>query len=171
MSKLKILIDEKTLLEKIDKIANEINKDYQSDRDLVVICVLKGAVYFFTDLTKRIKKDTILEFMKISSYVGTESSGEISIKTDLSLDIENKDVLIVEDILDTGLTLVKLKEYLKTKNPNSIKIAVLLDKKARRTENIVPEYACFEIEDKFVVGYGLDYDEKYRNLPYVGYLE
>lgn len=171
MKELKKLIDEKTLLERIEIIANQINNDYKTDKELVVICVLKGAIYFFTELTKRIKKDTILEFMKVSSYIGTESTGQINIKTDLSLDIENKDVLIVEDILDTGLTLVKLKEYLETKKPNSIKVAVLLDKKSRRTENIVPEYYGFEIEDKFVVGYGLDFDEKYRNLPYIGYLE
>lgn len=171
MDKIKVLIDEEKLDEKIENIANTINRDYSSNRDLVLICVLKGAIYFFSDLTKKIKRDVILDFMKVSSYSGTESTGIINIKTDLSVDIQGKDVIIVEDIIDTGLTLVKLKEYLNSKNPNSIKVAVLLDKKERRTQNISPDYTCFTIEDKFVIGYGLDYDEKYRNLPYIGYFE
>lgn len=168
---LKVLIDEKKIEKRIDEIATIISNDYNTDRDLVTICVLNGAVYFYTELTKRIKRDITLDFMKVSSYSGMESTGVIDIKKDISFDIENKDVLIIEDIIDTGLTLVKLKEYLESKRPNSVKIAVLLDKKARRKANISSDYACFEIDDKFVVGYGLDYDEKYRNLPYVGYFE
>lgn len=171
MKELKVLINENEISVAIEKIANKINNDYNSDKELVTICILKGAIYFYSDLTKKLKKDVILDFMKVSSYFGTESTGLIDIKTDLSVDIKDKDVLIIEDIIDTGLTLVKLKKYLQSKNPNSVKIAVLLDKKERRTENISADYTCFEIEDKFVVGYGLDYDEKYRNLPYIGYFE
>ncbi len=170
MEKIKVYIEKEKIDEKISELAKKIDNDYKSSGDLVVICILKGAVYFYCDLTKKIKRNITEDFMKVSSYVGKESTGFININVDLGVDIENKDVLIVEDIIDTGLTLTRLKDYLNSKNPNSVKIAVLLDKKCKRTQNIDPDYCCFEIEDKFVVGYGLDYDEKYRNLPYIGYI-
>ena len=113
----------------------------------------------------------ILETMQISSYEGTESTGNIVVKKDLDYNIEGKDVLIIEDIVDSGRTLKYLKEYLITKNPNSIKIAVLMDKKERRVTNVDIDYICFEIPNKFVVGYGFDVDERGRNIPYVGYIE
>lgn len=170
MEKVKVYIDENNLDKEISKLAEKIDIDYNTDRELVLICILKGAVYFYCDLTKKIKRNITEDFMKVSSYVGKESTGFINIKIDLGIDIENKDVIIVEDIIDTGLTLTRLKDYLNEKKPHSVKVAVLLDKKCRRTQNIEPDYRCFEIEDKFVVGYGLDYDEKYRNLPFIGYI-
>ena len=112
-----------------------------------------------------------MDFVKVSSYSGTESSGKINFTLDVSTDITNKNVIILEDIIDTGRTLSFLKSYLLKKSPKSVKICTLLDKKERRVVDLSPDYTCFEIPDKFVIGYGLDYDEKYRNLPYIGYVE
>ena len=112
-----------------------------------------------------------LEFIRVSSYSGTESSGKIELKQDLDSDIKNKDVIIIEDIIDTGRTLFYLKEHLLKRNPNSLKICTLLDKKEKRVMDIEADYVAFDIPDKFVVGYGLDIDERYRNLPYIGYIE
>lgn len=168
--KIKILISEDKIQERINDLANIISNDYKND--IVMICVLKGASYFAIDLSKRIKNNVILDFMKVSSYGNSkESSGKIEFKLDISEDIKDKDVLIVEDIIDTGITLNYLYNYLQTKAPKSLKICSLLDKKERRKENIIVNYIGFEIEDKFVVGYGLDYAENYRNLPYIGYVE
>ena len=152
-------------------LGKKITKQYKG-KELVLICILKGSTYFTADLSRYIENDITLDFMKVSSYGNsTESSGNIELKMDLSTNIKDKDVIIIEDIIDTGYTLKYLKEYLYTKKPNSIKICTLLDKKPRRKIDIEADYVGFEIEDKFVVGYGLDYMEKYRNLPYVGYIE
>ena len=162
----KILIDEETLQERITELAEEISNDYQ-DKDLRLICILKGAVYFFADLSKKISINTKVSFMRISSYVGENSTGKIDIKLDLDEDIEGKDVLIVEDIVDSGRSLSYLKEHLQKKNPNSVKICVLLDKPDRREEenkDLVVDYVGFKIPDRFVIGYGMDLDENYRNL-------
>lgn len=169
---LKVLIDEKTLQKRIEQLGCKITKDYENE-ELIVICILKGSLYFTSDLTKNIKNNKmIIDFMRVSSY-GNEfvSSGNIKIVKDIEENITGKNILIVEDIVDSGNTLYNLKEYLKNKNPKSIKICTLLDKKARREKEIFPEYIGFEVEDKFIVGYGLDYKELYRNLPYIAYVE
>lgn len=170
MNSIKELISEKELNTRIKELALKIEEDYEN-KQIVVICVLKGSVYFTSDLTKYIKNEMELEFIRVSSYSGTESSGKIELKQDLDSDIKNKDVIIIEDIIDTGRTLFYLKEHLLKRNPNSLKICTLLDKKEKRVMNIEADYVAFDIPDKFVVGYGLDIDEKYRNLPYIGYIE
>lgn len=167
---IKVLITEEEITSRTRELAYQIQKDYNNE-EIVIVCILKGAAFFATELAKRIDSDTIIDFMKVSSYIGTESTGKIDFTLDISEDITGKNVLIVEDIVDTGRTLTYVKKYLETKNPKSVKICTLLNKKARRVVELNPEYVCFDIPDKFVIGYGLDYDEKYRNLPYIGYLE
>ena len=167
---IKVLITEEEITSRTKELAHQIQKDYNNE-EIVIVCILKGAAFFATELAKRIDSDTIIDFMKVSSYIGTESTGKIDFTLDISEDITGKNVLIVEDIVDTGRTLTYVKKYLETKNPKSVKICTLLNKKARRVVELNPEYVCFDIPDKFVIGYGLDYDEKYRNLPYIGYLE
>jgi len=174
MEKVKVLINEERISKRIEEIANEISESYNKDEEIVLVCILKGAIYFTIELSKKIKnKNVILEFMKVSSYGinARETTGKINFSLDISQNIEGKNVIIVEDIIDSGITLNYLYNYLKTKNPKTLKICVLLDKKERRIQKIDVDYIGFEIEDKFVVGYGLDYDEKLRNLPYVGYIE
>ena len=172
MEKINVLIDEEKLNKRIKEIAEQISNDYK-DEEIVLVCILKGAAYFTIDLSKNIDNTSvILDFMKVSSYGNeTETTGKVDLKIDLSTNIENKNVIIVEDILDTGYTLNYLYDYLKSKNPKTLKICVLLDKKERRKKSIDVDYTGFEIENKFVVGYGLDYEDKLRNLPYVGYIE
>lgn len=166
-----ILFDENQLAKKVEMIAEEINSDYKG-KQAVVVGILKGSVIFLSDLVRRLDIEGCqIDFMQVSSYGhGAVSSGNIEIKKDLSLDVTGKNVLIIEDILDTGNTLFYLKEYILKKNAESVKICTLFDKPCRRKKPIVPDYKGFEIEDLFIVGYGLDYDEKYRNLPYVGIL-
>lgn len=164
------LIDEKAIQKRIKELALKIEQDY-SNEEIVLIITLKGAVFFATELAKSLSLPTIIDFIKVSSYSGTQSTREISFNLDISENISGKNVLIIEDIVDTGRTLTYLKEYLQKKNPKSLKICTLLDKKERREFELLPEYVGFEIPDKFVVGYGLDYDEKYRNLPFIGYIE
>ena len=170
LENLPVLIGEEEIQKRIAEVAAEIDKDYKGE-DVVVISILKGAVFFTVDLVKKMKTPIQLEVMQVSSYSGTESTGELIVKKDLDSDINGKNVLVVEDIIDTGITLSYLKEHLKTKNPRSLKICTLLDKKERRVCDIEPEYVGFNIPDKFVLGYGLDVDESYRNLPYIGYIE
>lgn len=167
---IKTLISEEEIEKRIKALVQEIQKDYNNE-EIVIVCILKGAVFFATELAKRISSPVIIDFMKVSSYSGTESTGNIDFKLDISTDIQGKNVIIVEDIIDTGRTLDYLKKYLLTKAPKSLKICTLLDKKERRQINLTPDYVCFDIPDKFVIGYGLDFDEKYRNLPYIGYIE
>ncbi len=171
MSKIKTLINKRDLNKRITEIANQISKDFKGE-PILIVCVLKGATYFAVDLSKKIKDDKVeIDFMKISSYSGTTSTGKVNIKLDINENIEGRNVIIVEDIIDTGISLNYLYNHLKEKNPKSLKIAVLLDKKERRVKDIKVDYTGFVIEDKFVVGYGLDYDEQYRNLDYIGYIE
>lgn len=167
---IKVLITEEEITARTRELAEQIQQDYNGE-EIVIICILKGAAFFATELAKRINSDTIIDFMKVSSYEGTESTGKIDFTLDISEDITGKNVLIVEDIVDTGRTLAYVKKYLESKNPKSVKICTMLNKKERRVIELNPEYVCFDIPDKFVIGYGLDYDEKYRNLPYIGYLE
>ena len=169
-NKLKVMYTEETIQNRIKEVAEIIDNDYKGE-EIVIISVLKGAVFFTVDLVKKMKTQIELELMQVSSYKGTQSTGNIIVKKDLDGSMEGKNVLIVEDIIDTGYTLKYLQEYLQTLNPKSLKIAVLADKKARRKADIKIDYTCFEIEDKFIVGYGFDFDEKYRNLPYIGYVE
>ncbi len=168
--KLKVMYKEEELQEKIKEIAEKIDEDYKG-KEVVVVSILKGAIFFTVDLVKKMNTPIVLETMQVSSYSGTESTGNITVKKDLDSSIEGKDVLIVEDIVDSGYTLKYLKDYLLSKNPRSLKIAVLMDKKERRIVDVNIDYVCFEIPNKFVVGYGFDVDEKGRNIPYVGYIE
>ena len=171
MSKIKTLISKRDLNKRIGEIANEISKDFNKE-PILIVCVLKGTTYFAVDLSKKIKDNKVeIDFMKISSYSGTTSTGKVNIKLDVNENIEGRNVIIVEDIIDTGISLNYLYDHLIEKQPKSLKIAVLLDKKERRVKDINVDYTGFVIEDKFVVGYGLDYDEQYRNLDYIGYIE
>lgn len=167
---LKVMFTEEQIQERIRKIAKQIDEDYNG-KTIVIISVLKGAIFFTVDLVKKMKTPIQLEVIQVSSYQGTESTGNIIVKKGLDTNIEGKDVLIVEDIIDTGYTLKYLKEYLQSKNPNTLKIAVLADKKERRKAEVKIDYTCFEIENKYVVGYGFDVDEIGRNIPYIGYLD
>lgn len=167
----KKLYTEEQIHQKIKDLAKEIEKDTQGEK-IVMIGILKGAVVFVSDLMREIKKDVELDFMAVSSYGDkTESSGVVQLLKDIDVDIEGRDVVIVEDIVDTGLTLDYLKRYLLQRKPRSIRIATLLDKSCRREVEIDIDYVGFEIEDVFVVGYGIDYAQRYRNLPYVGRIE
>ena len=170
-NKINVLINEDTIQKRINELAFEISKDYKNE-ELVLICILKGATYFAIDLSKKIiNNNVILDFMKVSSYGNNiESTGKINLYLENSINIENRNVIIIEDIIDTGLTLNYLYDFLKNQNPKTLKICVMLDKKERRQKNIHIDYTGFQIENKFVVGYGLDFDEKYRNLPYIGYI-
>ncbi len=166
-----IMIDEKQISEKVEEMAKLLDKLYK-DRKPIVVCILKGSVMFFSDLIRNMKTELTIDFMSVSSYgAGVKSTGELKIKKDLSSDIAGRDVLIVEDIIDSGNTLYKLKKILNDRNPASVNIVTLLDKPQRREVPMEPDYTCFTIEDEFVVGYGLDYAEEYRNLPYVGVLK
>lgn len=167
---LNILINKSKLEKRIEEMARQIEKDYEG-KEIVFIGILKGSILFMAELAKNIKNNVEMDFMDVSSYEGTESTGNVKINKDIRNSIEGKDVIIVEDIIDTGRTLTYLVEYLKQKNPNSLKIATMLSKPSRRIMELNVDYIGFAIDDKFVVGYGLDYNEKYRNLPYIGYLE
>lgn len=167
----KVLIPEEDVDKKIEEIGRQISIDY-SGKTVHLICVLKGGAFFMCELAKRITVPVSMDFMAVSSYgSGTESSGSIKMIKDLDESIEGKDVLIVEDIIDSGRTLDKLMELLKTRKPNSLAVCTLLDKPDRRVVDVKVNYTCFNIPDEFVVGYGLDYDQKYRNLPYIGVVE
>lgn len=164
---LEILISQDEIKEKIKELGEQITKDYK-DKDLLMVGVLKGCVIFLSDLIREIKLPLAIDFMVLSSYgSSTKSSGVVRIVKDLEKDIKGKDVLIVEDIVDTGLTLNYLVDYLYTRNANSVKICTLLEKPDRRIAPVKMEYVGFHIPDEFVVGYGLDYAETYRNLPFV----
>ena len=169
--KLKIMYSEEELQKRIKEVAEQIDEDYKGKDEVVVVSILKGAIFFTVDLVKKMKTPIILEAIQVSSYCGTESTGNIIVKKDLDSSIEGKDVLVVEDIIDSGHTLKYLKEYLLSQNPNSVKIAVLMDKKERRAVDVDVDYTGFVIPNKFIVGYGFDVDEKGRNIPYVGYIE
>ena len=168
MEKIKELISEKDITIKVKEIANTLYDKYKKE-ELVFICTLKGAVFFACDLLKKYKGDAKLEFIRVSSYTGKTSTGKIELNLSLSKDnIENKNIIIIEDIVDTGNTLKFLKGYINEMHPKSLEICSLLDKKERREVDIDADYVGFSIDDLFVVGYGLDYDQKYRNLPYIG---
>ena len=168
----RILLKEEEVDKRIAEVAAMINRDY-AGKEVHLICILKGDVFFTCELAKRLTVPVSMDFMSVSSYgSGTESSGVVRIVKDLDESIAGKNVLIVEDIIDSGRTLAYLIEILKQRNPESIHLCTLLDKPERRVKKQVKvDYTCFEIPDEFVVGFGLDYDQKYRNLPYIGVVE
>lgn len=170
--KIRVLIPEEDVNRKISEVAAQINRDY-AGKEVHLVCILKGGVFFTCELAKRLTVPVTLDFMSVSSYgAGTESSGVVKIIKDLDEPLEGKEVLIVEDIIDSGRTLAYLIEILKKREPKSIHLCTLLDKPERRVKKQVKvDYTCFSIPDEFVVGYGLDYDQKYRNLPYIGVVE
>lgn len=168
---IQVMISEEEVQTRISEIAAQISEDYKGE-EILVVGILRGGVYFCTDLTKRITVPVILDFMEVSSYgAGTVSSGQVHITKDLIEDIAGKHVVVVEDIVDTGRTLSLLLENLKARAPKSLKLCTLLDKPQRREVEVQSDYNGFVIPNKFVVGYGMDYAQKYRNLPYIGVVE
>ncbi len=167
----KIMLTEEQLHDKVCELGAQISRDYEG-KNLLLVSVLKGSVLFMADLMRAISIPASVDFMSVSSYgSGTKTSGVVKIIKDLDIPLEGYDLLIVEDILDSGKTLEYIIEMLEARNPRSIKICTLLDKPDRRQVDISPDYSGFVIPDEFVVGYGLDYAEKYRNLPYIGVLK
>ena len=168
----KVLISKEQIRAKVQELAAQLSKEY-ADKDPVFVGVLKGVVIFFADMVREISIPCEIDFMCLSSYGGTNSSGNVVVKKDLSVDIKGRHVVILEDIYDTGRSLDFTRKYLLSKEPASLKICTLLDKPERRVEGItlVPDYVGFTIPNEFVVGYGLDFNEHYRNLPYVGVLK
>lgn len=165
------LVSEKDVDERIVELGKQISKDYEG-KQVHLICVLKGGVFFMCELAKRISVPVSMDFMSVSSYGDdTKSSGVVKIVKDLDEAIEGKDVLIVEDIIDSGRTLYYLIDILKKRNPKSVRLCTLLDKPERRVKDVKVDYVGFNIPDEFVVGYGLDYAQKYRNLPFIGVVE
>ena len=169
----RVLATEKQLKDICTKLAKKITEDYKdSGRNLVFVVILKGSIFFATDLVRRIPLDCNIEFMKVSSYgAGTSTSGFIQVHLDLKRDVKDADVILVEDIIDSGRTLEKLSQLLANRGAHSVKCCTLLDKPERRQVNLEADYTGMIIPDEFVVGYGLDYNERYRNLPYVGVLK
>ena len=165
-----ILISREEIECHVAEIGRQISRDYEG-KDPIFIGVLKGCFIFMADLMRHVTVDCAMDFMAVSSYQGTTSTGAVRIAKDLSENIEGRHIILVEDILDSGVTLNYLKSYLSVRKPASITVATLMDKPARRKAPIYADYSCFEVPDAFVVGYGLDYNEKYRNLPYIGILK
>ena len=169
--KIRVLLPEEDVNKRISEVAEQISKDYEG-KQIHLICILKGGVFFTCELAKRITVPVTMDFMSVSSYGDdTKSSGVVRIVKDLDQPLEGKDVLIVEDIIDSGRTLYYLIDILKKRNPKSVHLCTLLDKPERRVRDVKVDYTCFNIPDEFVVGYGLDYAQKYRNLPYIGVVE
>ncbi|MGN0159493.1 MAG: hypoxanthine phosphoribosyltransferase [Brotaphodocola sp.] len=168
----RVLLSEEEVNARINEVAEKINQDYEG-KEIHLICILKGGVFFTCELAKRLTVPVSMDFMSVSSYgADTKSSGVVRIIKDLDEPLQGKDVLIVEDIIDSGRTLAYLIEVLKQRGPKSIKLCTLLDKPERRVKKqVTVDYTCFVIPDEFVVGYGLDYAQKYRNLPYIGVVE
>lgn len=170
MKEIKELISEKQINERLDELANQLMREYRG-KEMVFLCILKGSIFFTVELSKRIKNNIKFEFIEVSSYENNESTGEVKLNKDITGSIKGQNVIIIEDIIDTGRTLSFLKEYLLGKNPESLKICTLLDKPSRRIAKVEADYVGFEIENKFVVGYGLDDEQNHRNLNYIGYIE
>ena len=169
--KIRVMISEEEIIKKLTEMAEQMNKDY-AGKSLHLICVLKGSVFVTTELAKHLTVPVTMDFMSVSSYGdGTESTGRVRIVKDLDEGIEGKDVLIIEDIIDSGNTLHFLMEMLRGRKPASLKLCTLLDKPDRRVADVKVDYVGFCIPDEFVVGYGLDYAQRYRNLPYIGVVE
>ena len=170
MEEFKVLISQEEIQKRLYELAAQLDKDYEG-KEIVVLCVMRGGVFFTVDLTLKMKTKMKYEFMTISSYEGTESTGQIRLVQDLRESIEGKDVLILEDIVDTGRSMSYVLEYLRSKNPNSLKLCVLANKAERREVEVPIDYIGFEVPNKYIVGYGFDIDNAYRNIPYIGYVE
>ena len=169
--KIRVLLTEEEVNKKISEVAAQINKDYEG-KEVHLICILKGGVFFTCELAKRLTVPVTLDFMSVSSYGGdTRSSGVVKIVKDIDIELEDYDVLLVEDILDSGRTLSYVCDMLRTRHPASIRVATLLDKPERRVVDLKADYVGTSVPDEFVVGYGLDFDQRYRNLPYIGQLK
>ncbi|MBP5305558.1 MAG: hypoxanthine phosphoribosyltransferase [Lachnospiraceae bacterium] len=170
--KIRVMIPEEDVIKRIGEIAEQVNKDYAGADNVHLICILKGSVFVTTELAKRITVPVTLDFMSVSSYEGgTESTGRVRIIKDLDESIEGKNVIIIEDIIDSGRTLRNLLDMLSSRKPASLKLLALLDKPSRRVVEVPVDYTGFEIPDEFVVGFGMDYDQRYRNLPFIGVVE
>lgn len=170
MKKLKVVLSEKQIQERVAELGKQISADYKGKRP-VIICMLKGAVVFFSDLIRNLDVPLSMEFVRLSSYRNGTSSGEMQIVNDLNVDVNGKDVLIVEDVVDSGKTLSFFIDLVKKKNPASVKICAFLDKPERRTVNVDVDYVGFKVECGFVIGYGLDYAESFRELPYLAEIQ
>ena len=171
MEKIKVLISKEQIENRVKELAKQIRKDYK-EKSITAICLLKGSLFFTADLTREIGGKIYLEFMQLSSYEGENTTGTIKLKKDIDFsEIKGKDVLIIEDIVDTGITLNYTLEHIKKAGANSVKVCTLLNKPSRRKIKVPIDYVGFEIENQFVLGYGMDYDQLYRNLPYIGYIE
>ena len=171
MEKIKVLISKEQIENRVKELAKQIRKDYK-EKSITAICLLKGSLFFTADLTREIGEKIYLEFMQLSSYEGENTTGTIKLKKDIDFsEIKGKDVLIIEDIVDTGITLNYTLEHIKKAGANSVKVCTLLNKPSRRKIKVPIDYVGFEIENQFVLGYGMDYDQLYRNLPYIGYRE
>jgi hypoxanthine phosphoribosyltransferase len=167
-----ILLDAATIQARVKEMAGEIERDHPGTEEIHMVCVLKGGFLFMADLIRSMSARVTLDFIAVSSYgAGTKSSGEVRFQKDLDTSLENRHVVVVEDIVDTGLTLKYLQEILRSRAPRSLRTACLLSKPSRRQVDVPVEYIGFTIDDKFVVGYGLDYAEKYRNLPHIAVLQ
>ncbi len=169
--KIRVLLSESEVDKRIQEIGEQISRDYEG-KEVHLVCVLKGGSFFMCELSKRITVPVSLDFMSVSSYgAGTESSGVVKIVKDLDEPLQDKNVIVVEDVVDSGRTLSYLLEILKNRGPKTLKLCTLLDKPQRRVVDVSVDYKGFDIPDEFVVGYGLDYAQKYRNLPYIGVVE
>jgi hypoxanthine phosphoribosyltransferase len=167
-----VLLDRETIQARIRELAKQIEADYPASEEIHMVCVLKGGFVFMSDLVRHMSTRVTMDFIAVSSYgSGTKSSGEVRFQKDLDTSLENRHVIVVEDIVDTGLTLKYLQEILRSRAPKTLRTACLLSKPSRRKVEVPVEYIGFTIEDKFVVGYGLDYAEKYRNLPHISVLQ
>lgn len=167
----RVMLEEEVVNKRIAELAKALSEEFEGEQ-LHLICILKGSIFFTCELAKRITVPVTMDFMSVSSYgSGKTSSGNVIIKKDLDEDIEGKNVVVIEDIIDTGRTLESLLKLLKKRNPKKLKLCTLLDKPDRRIADVSVDYTGFVIPDEFVVGYGLDYDQRYRNLPYIGILE
>lgn len=170
MNNIREIISAEDIAKEVKKLGEKITTDYNG-KELVIIGVLKGAFVFLSDLVRAISLPCQIEFMQAQSYSGVTSTGIVNITKDIEIDIKGKDIIVVEDILDTGRTLYAICETLRAKEANSVKVCTFLDKPSRRVVDMKADYSCFVIPDDFVVGYGLDYDEQYRNLPFIGLVE
>jgi hypoxanthine phosphoribosyltransferase len=167
-----ILLDAATIQARVQEMAREIEADHPGDEEILLVCVLKGGFIFMSDLARSMSTRVSMDFIAVSSYgAGTKSSGEVRFQKDLDTSLENRCVVVIEDIVDTGLTLKYLQEILRSRAPRSLKTACLLSKPSRRQVDVPVDYIGFTIEDRFVVGYGLDYAERYRNLPHIAVLQ
>ena len=168
---IRVLIDEEKLTSRIKELANSLYEEYK-DNEVVFVCTLKGAVFFTCELLKHYKGDARLEFLRVSSYEGQKTTGKVELNLSVSeKNIKGKNVVLLEDIVDKGYTLQYLKEYIGEMKPKTFKMITMLDKKTKREVDIDPDCSCFEIEDLFVIGFGLDDDQRYRHLPYIGVVE